>query len=218
MPGPLDGVRVLDFTRVLAGPYSTALMADLGADVIKVEAAHGDDYRHIGPFDQGESLLFQAMNRGKRSIVLDLKSAEGLAQVKALLKELRKMGKTILISSHILTELADCCTSIGIIERGQLLMHGPISDVYRRIRGNRIIDVKFTDNMDLGLTILRSSPHLRDIQVEDRSAVVELETDDNGVAELLHKLVNDGVGLRCFGEKDPTLEDVFMLVTQGLVS
>ena len=84
---PLEGVRVLDFTRVLAGPYSTALMADLGADVIKVEAAHGDDYRHIGPFDQGESLLFQAMNRGKRSIVLDLKSAEGLAQVKALLKE-----------------------------------------------------------------------------------------------------------------------------------
>jgi ABC-type multidrug transport system ATPase subunit len=48
------------------------------------------------------------------------------------------MGKTILISSHILTELADCCTSIGIIERGQLLMHGPIDEVYRRIRGNRI--------------------------------------------------------------------------------
>ncbi len=139
-------------------------------------------------------------------------------EVKALLKELRRMGKTILISSHILTELADCCTSIGIIERGQLLMHGPISDVYRRIRGNRIIDVKFTDNMDLGLTILRSSPHLRDIQVDDHSAVVELETDDNGVAELLHKLVNDGVGLRCFGEKDPTLEDVFMLVTKGLVT
>ena len=55
-------------------------------------------------------------------------------EVKALLKELRRMGKTILISSHILTELADCCTSIGIIERGQLLMHGPIDNVYRRIR------------------------------------------------------------------------------------
>ena len=54
-------------------------------------------------------------------------------EVKALLKELRKMGKTILISSHILTELADCCTSIGIIERGQLLMHGPIDEVYRKI-------------------------------------------------------------------------------------
>ena len=56
------------------------------------------------------------------------------------------MGKTILISSHILTELADCCTSIGIIERGQLLMHGPIETVYRRIRGNRHIEVRFAGN------------------------------------------------------------------------
>ncbi|WP_272007716.1 CaiB/BaiF CoA transferase family protein [Roseovarius sp. ZX-A-9] len=84
---PLDGVRVLDFTRVLAGPYCTALMADLGADVIKVEAAHGDDYRHIGPFDRGESLLFQAMNRGKRSIVLNLKAAEDIATIKTLLRD-----------------------------------------------------------------------------------------------------------------------------------
>src|SRR5262249_30509886 len=58
-------------------------------------------------------------------------------EVKALLKDPRAMGKTILISSHILTELADCCTSIGIIERGQLLLHGPIETVYRQIQQNR---------------------------------------------------------------------------------
>ena len=63
--------------------------------------------------------------------------------MKALLKELRRMGKTILISSHILTELADCCTSIGIIERGKLLMHGPIDEVYRRIHRNRTVQISF---------------------------------------------------------------------------
>lgn len=70
---PLSGVRILDFTRVLSGPYCTALLADLGADVVKVEAPQGDDYRHIGPFRDGESALFQLVNRNKDSIVLDLK-------------------------------------------------------------------------------------------------------------------------------------------------
>ena len=70
---PLSGLRVLDLTRVMAGPFCTALLADLGAEVIKLEPPQGDDYRHIGPFVQGESALFTLMNRGKESIVLDLK-------------------------------------------------------------------------------------------------------------------------------------------------
>ncbi len=73
-PQPLDGLRVLDFTRVLGGPLSTALLADLGAEVIKVEPPGGDDYRAIGPMRDGHSALFTVMNRNKRSIVLDLKT------------------------------------------------------------------------------------------------------------------------------------------------
>src|SRR5262249_59398969 len=63
-------------------------------------------------------------------------------EFKALLKELRRMGKTIIISSHILSELADTCTSIGIIERGELLMHGPIDELYSRIRRNRHSEIR----------------------------------------------------------------------------
>ena len=74
---PLDGIRVIDFSRVLAGPLCSALLGDLGADVIKIEPPGGDDYRAIGPFAHGESGLFSAMNRNKRSVVIDLKTEDG---------------------------------------------------------------------------------------------------------------------------------------------
>lgn len=75
---PLSGIRVLDVTRVLAGPYCTMLLADLGAEVVKVERPDGgDDARHFGPFlPSGESAYFASVNRGKKSIVLDLKNAD----------------------------------------------------------------------------------------------------------------------------------------------
>ncbi|SDL92915.1 CaiB/BaiF CoA transferase family protein [Paracoccus chinensis] len=76
---PLEGLRVLDLTRVLAGPFATAILADLGAEVIKLEPPQGDDYRHIGPFRDGESALFALTNRGKKSVVIDLKSPDGQA-------------------------------------------------------------------------------------------------------------------------------------------
>ena len=139
-------------------------------------------------------------------------------EVKALLKELRRMGKTILISSHILSELADCCTSIGIIERGQLLMCGPIEEVYRRIRANRTVEVRFVNGMDVGLSVIRSSPHTRNVAADVNSCVVELDATDQQIADLLNELVANKVKVRSFAERDPTLEDVFMMVTKGLVT
>lgn len=76
-PGPLAGVRVLDLSRMLAGPYCTALLADLGAEVLKIEhPARGDDSRDIGPFRNGESIYFGILNRRKLSVTLNLKQAE----------------------------------------------------------------------------------------------------------------------------------------------
>jgi crotonobetainyl-CoA:carnitine CoA-transferase CaiB-like acyl-CoA transferase len=86
---PLEGVRVLDLSRVLAGPYATMVLADLGADVLKVEhPERGDDTRHWGPpFAGGESAYFLSVNRNKRSIGVDLKTEEGLKRVKKLAAE-----------------------------------------------------------------------------------------------------------------------------------
>ena len=86
LEGPLAGVRVADFSRVLAGPYATMLLADFGADVIKVESPGGDDTRGwLPPVDAaGRSTYFGGVNRNKRSVVLDLADAGGLAEARRL--------------------------------------------------------------------------------------------------------------------------------------
>lgn len=76
----LEGVRVLDLSRVLAGPYCGGLLADMGADVVKIEGPRGDDARSLGPFKDSESVYFAQLNRGKRSVVLNLKDPEDHAR------------------------------------------------------------------------------------------------------------------------------------------
>jgi ABC-2 type transport system ATP-binding protein len=225
--GVYDGMKVWEFLDFFAVAYRIGRMQrkQVIKDVLELldlEDKRDDFVNGLSRGMKQRLCLAKTLVHDPPVLILD-EPASGLdprarVEVKALLKELRRMGKTILISSHILTELADCCTSIGIIERGQLLMSGPIEEVYRRIRGNRVVEVKFTDKMDVGLSVIRSSPALRDCQIDEQSAVIELEADDLGVAALLNQLHQEGVGIRSFAEKEPTLEDVFMLVTKGLVT
>ena len=85
---PLTGVRVLDLTRVLAGPFATMLLSDLGAEVLKIELPGvGDDSRHFGPFKNDRSLYFVSINRGKKSMTLNLKTPEGKDILRRLVKE-----------------------------------------------------------------------------------------------------------------------------------
>lgn len=85
MGGPLEGVRIIDLTAALAGPFCSMLLSDLGAEVIKIESPRGDVTRHVGPFPpdapSGLGGYFQSINRGKRSMVLDLKADEGIAEL-----------------------------------------------------------------------------------------------------------------------------------------
>ena len=86
---PLQDIKVIDFSQILAGPFCTMLLADMGADVLKIEKPNGgDDTRRYGPpFIEGESAAFLTLNRNKRSIVLDLKSEQGIAIVRRMLED-----------------------------------------------------------------------------------------------------------------------------------
>ncbi|XZE56284.1 ATP-binding cassette domain-containing protein [Planctomycetaceae bacterium SH139] len=225
--GVYDGMRVWEFLDFFAVAYR--ITRDKRKQIIRevlelLDLSHKrNDY--VNGLSRGMKqrlCLAKTLVHDPPVLILD-EPASGLdprarVEVKALLKELRRMGKTILISSHILTELADCCTSIGIIERGKLLMHGSIDEVYRQIRRNRIVEISFFSGEDAGLSILRSQDSLRSLDVDRGRVVAELETDDEGLAQLLELMVAEGVRVRSFNDKDPTLEDVFMTVTKGLVS
>jgi CoA:oxalate CoA-transferase len=87
MTAPLDGMRVLDFSIMLAGPYCARLLADVGADVIKIEPPEGDDMRLRAPLREGQSAYFGQLNAGKRSLALDLKSTDAIKLVHRLVEE-----------------------------------------------------------------------------------------------------------------------------------
>lgn len=225
--GVYDGMKVWEFLDFFAVAYQIgkSKRRQVISDVLELlDLAHKrDDY--VNGLSRGMKqrlCLAKTLVHDPPVLILD-EPTSGLdprarIEVKALFKELKRMGKTILISSHILSELADCCTSIGIIERGQLLMHGPIDEVYRRIRGNRTVQVRFLNGMDVGLSVLRSSPWVRQVIVDGDTCTVELEATDQQVQQLLEQLVLQKCGVCSFAEKEPSLEDVFMLVTKGLVS
>ncbi len=225
--GVYDGMKVWEFLDFFAVAYQIGrtqrkqVIGDV-LDLLDLTGKRDDFVNSLSRGMKQRLCLAKTLVHDPPVLILD-EPASGLdprarVEVKALLKELRRMGKTILISSHILTELADCCTSIGIIERGKLLMHGPIEEVYRRIRRNRIVEVRFIENMEAGISIIRSQPETRDVQSDENRATVELAADDDQVAALMEKLIAASVRMSSFGEKEPTLEDVFMLVTKGAVA
>src|SRR5690349_15776680 len=155
--GVYDGMKVWEFLDFFAVAYQIprarrkAVIGDV-LELLDLTHKREDFVNGLSRGMKQRLCLAKTLVHDPPVLILDEPSSgldpRARLEVKALLKELRRMGKTILISSHILTELADCCTSIGIIERGQLLMHGPIEDVYRRIRGNRMIEIKFVENME----------------------------------------------------------------------
>ena len=225
--GVYDGMRVWEFLDFFAVAYKIGrtqrkqVIRDV-LELLDLTYKRDDFVNGLSRGMKQRLCLAKTLVHDPPVLILD-EPASGLdprarVEVKALLKELRRMGKTILISSHILTELADCCTSIGIIERGKLLMHGPIDDVYRRIRGNQVVEARFGSNLDKGLSIIRSNPNVRDVQVDGSKINIEFDSAEHNPAELLKSLIDNEVEVINFGQKDPNLEDVFMMVTKGLVS
>ena len=139
-------------------------------------------------------------------------------EMRALLKELRNMGKTIIVSSHILPELADICNKIGIIEQGELLVNGTVVDVMKQVRADIVLNIKVADRQTDAANLLEGQPEVESVQGKDDYLIVKLREGETSYSPLASRLIAEGYDLTMFKEDEINLETAFMHLTKGITS
>ena len=226
--GVYDGMKVWEFLDFFAVAYEIPdppRKKIIGEVLELLDLTHKrDDY--VNGLSKGMKqrlCLAKTLVHDPPVLILD-EPASGLdprarLEMKALLNELRGMGKTILISSHILSELADFCTSIGIIERGRLLAAGSIQDIQRQLRSTASCrSACSTTRPTARRRILRDDRSVRAVESFDHTLTAEFEGQDEDLARLLGRLIDAGVAVQSFAEEPLSLEEVFMMITKGIVN
>jgi ABC-2 type transport system ATP-binding protein len=167
--------------------------------------------------------LAHALVHDPQVLLLD-EPASGLdprarVEMRELLRELGAMGKSVLISSHILTELAEFCDYVGIIEKGRLVASGPISEVRLQAAHGHPLRIKVLSDPAEAQAVLRDQPGVgRILEVEPGTLEVEFVGDEEAAASLLGTLITRQVRVASFQEQTSDLEDIFMKLTKGEVA
>ncbi|MCK4873429.1 MAG: ABC transporter ATP-binding protein [Phycisphaerales bacterium] len=143
-------------------------------------------------------------------------------EIRELLKELRRMGKTILISSHILHELAELCNVIGIIEQGELIFSGPVDEVMARARVGRVVQIGVEARVQEAAKLLSQVAGITKVIItqEDRGPVIHCTIDEEAgiaISDLPSRLITAGFRVTTLTEEKINLETAFMRLTRGLV-
>ena len=139
-------------------------------------------------------------------------------ELREILKELRNMGKTILISSHILPELAEMCDVIGVIEEGKLVAFGRVDEIYTKMREKRVIRIRLLDRLEETIAFLREQPSVSSVSREGNGVAVGFSGDDEQQVELLRNLAAAGFSVASFSEEKGDLEEIFLEITKGVGS
>ena len=137
-------------------------------------------------------------------------------QMRNLLRQLGQMGKTIIVSSHILPELADICNKIGIIEQGIMDVSADMADVMKRVRDRTVLQIDVKNQRDKATQLLERHPLVERVVVGDGHLAVTLHSTTTDYSELATMLVQNGLALTLFREEEVDLESVFMALTTGL--
>jgi len=138
-------------------------------------------------------------------------------EMRELLKELSRMGKTIVISSHILHELAELCTTVGIIEQGDMKFKGPLDEIVKRTRAGTRVEVKVGGKQESAIGVLRALEMVDDVVSENGRLLVSLKQESHDFSFLARALLKAQLPIRELKEEDINLETAFMRFTKGVV-
>lgn len=168
--------------------------------------------------------LARSLIHDPKVLILD-EPASGLdprarVEMREILKRLKTMGKTILISSHILPELAEMCDEIGVIDRGKLIAHGNVAQIQAELQGDKRIFVKVMDEIEKARNFFEEDPNISSISVDDDKKEISFtyRGTTKEQVELLKKAMLADITIYSILEEEKDLEDVFMEITKGAES
>ncbi|OLS03268.1 ABC transporter ATP-binding protein [Tissierella creatinophila] len=223
--GVYDNLKVdeyLEFYGNVAGLSREQIVA-VSDDLLELVDLKAKKSSYVDSLSRGMKqrlCLARSLIHNPKLLVLD-EPASGMdprarVQMKEILKELKKMGKTILISSHILPELAEICTTIGIIENGKIVIKGPVEEIVNKISsGNNTIKIKLVESNPNTIRLLEEDPLVGNIYENGRILEIEFNGDEEDTFKLIKKLVNKEIPIVSFNHIERNLEEIFMKVTKG---
>ena len=139
-------------------------------------------------------------------------------EIRGLLKELRNMGKTIMVSSHILPELADICNKVGIIERGELHYNDTVDELMKLVRQQTVLRIGIAGDNDPAAALIEQASYVEKVEAHDGQLRVTLVVGEHDYSELSKALVDAGHRLTRLTEEEINLETAFMALTKGITS
>lgn len=228
--GVYDNLKVAEYMEFFAGCY--------GMTGLKARRRNRMLLEQVG-LDEKADFYVEGLSRGMKQrlclaralihepeiLIMDEPTA-GLDprtryEFKEILKELREQGKTVVISSHILPELAEICTDIGIVDRGRVVLEGTMDDILTQINVSSPLSISVQGNQETAIRILRSHPDVETITIRQEDIVVNFTGDRQDEIMLLQQLVDADVLVYGFVRERGNLESVFMEITnhgeEGLV-
>jgi ABC-2 type transport system ATP-binding protein len=226
--GVYDDVKVWEYLDFFAAAYKIprAGRAQIIDDVLELTDLTVKKDAYVEELSRGMKqrlCLAKTLVHDPKLLLLD-EPASGLdprarVELRELLKELRNMGKTILVSSHILPELADFCNKVGIVEKGNLLLFGGVDEIMQQINGGQGLEIRLAkgDDVEKAITVLQAVPGVQEVLQDDALLRVAFDHAQVEQHQLLAALITAGLRVESCAETRLDLEDLFMNITQGEV-